>query len=185
MVKVCNRCLKPIIEKFKKQDMTVFEPLYDLFKRLIMLYSKKLYYDDAAGELTLFFIELLYSIDLSKFHNDDSVSLKKYIAVAIKNRYIALSVNKERYGKVSNKLYDNLEGYLPNFEEHFSLLESINVLSDKQRQIVIYKYIYGYSDFEIAVLLGISRQAVNRLKNRALKCLREFFAEETVDENTR
>lgn len=182
---MCNRCLKPIIEKFKKQDMTVFEPLYDVFKRLIMFYSKKLYYDDAAADLTLFFIELLYQMDLSKFGMDDSFTIKKYIAVSIKNHYIALSMNKDRYCKVSNKLYDNLDGYLPNFEERFSLLESINVLSEKQKMIVIYKYIYGYSDFEIAVLLGVSRQAVNRLKNRALVCLREFLAGETVNENTK
>ena len=179
---MCNRCLKPLIEKFKKQEMSFFEPIYDVFKKLIMFYSKKLCYDDAAGDLTLFFIELLYQIDLSKFLLDDSLSIKKYIAVSIKNQYIALSVNNDRYNKISNKLYNNLDGYSPNFEEQFSLLESINVLSEKQRMTIIYKYIYGYSDFEIAVLLGVSRQAVNRLKNRALSILREFLTEEIVNE---
>lgn len=172
---MCNRCIKALIEKFKKQDMTVFEKLYDVFKRLIMFYAKKLHYDDAAGDLTLFFIELLYQIDLSKFEEDDSISIKKYIAVSIKNRYIALSVNKDRYFKFSNNLYENADGYLPDFEDKLSLLESIKGLSEKQKMIIVYKYIYGYSDFEIAVLLGISRQAVNRLKNRALLCLREFY----------
>jgi len=170
-----NKYLKPIIESFKKQDMTVFEPLYDLFKKLIMFYSKKLYYDDAAGDMTLFFIELLYDMDLSKFPTDDSFSIKSYIAVAIKNQYITLSVNKDRYRKISNKLFDTLDGYLPDFEDRFSLFEGIDFLSEKQKMIVIYKYIYGYTDFEIAVLLGISRQAVNRIKNRALECLRDFF----------
>ncbi len=182
---MCNRCLKVLIEKFKKQDMTVFETLYDVFKRLIMFYSQKLHYDDAAGDLTLFFIELLYQLDLSKFESDDSISIKKYIAVSIKNRYIALSVNKDRYFKFSNNLHENSDGYLPDFEDRFSLLESIRGLSEKQKMIVVYKYIYGYSDFEISVLLGISRQAVNRLKNRALISLREFFMGETAYENTR
>ena len=182
---MCNRCLKPIIEKFKNQDMTVFEPLYDVFKRLIMFYSKKLHYDDAAGDLTLFFIELLYQLDLSKFATDDSISIKKYIAVAIKNQYISLSVNKDRYSNFSNRLYENSDGYLPDFENRYSLIESIKGLSKKQKMIIVYKYIYGYSDFEIAILLGISRQAVNRLKNRALICLREFFSGESTYENTR
>lgn len=182
---MCNRCLKTLIERFKKQDMTVFEPLYDVFKRLIMFYSKKLYYDDAAGDLTLFFIELLYQLDLSKFMADDSISIKKYIAVAIRNQYISLSVNKDRHSNLSNKLYENSDGYLPNFEDRYSLVESIKGLSEKQKMIIVYKYIYGYSDFEIAILLGISRQAVNRLKNRALISLREVFAGGKNYENTR
>lgn len=40
------------------------------------------------------------------------------------------------------------------------------------------KYIYELSEIDIAKILGISRQAVNRLKNRALNNLRKFFLEE-------
>lgn len=181
---MCNRCLKLLIEKFRKQDITVFPILYDVFKRLIIFYSNKLNYDDALSELTLFLVELFYKIDLSKFSADESFSINRYIAVSIKNRYFALSSKKERYFKICNILNDNY-GYLPDFEGHICLIQSLKVLSHKQKNIIIYKYIYGYSDFEIAVLLGISRQAVNRLKNRALKCLKNFLAEETVDENTR
>lgn len=36
---------------------------------------------------------------------------------------------------------------------------------------MIYRYYYEYSDSKIAKILGISRQAVNRLRNRAIdKC---------------
>ena len=80
---MCNRYLKPIIEKFKKQDMGVFETLYDEFKKLIMFYSGKLCYDDAVSDLTLFLIELFYQIDLTKFDLDDSVTINKYIAKSI------------------------------------------------------------------------------------------------------
>ena len=62
---MCNRCLKLLIEKFRKQDITVFPILYDVFKRLIIFYSNKLNYDDAVSELTLFLVELFYKIDLS------------------------------------------------------------------------------------------------------------------------
>ncbi len=179
---MCNLCLKIKIQKFKKQDMTVFESLYDEFKKLLMYYAVKLHYDDAASDLTLFFIELLYQIDLSRFNSDESYSIRNYICVAIKNHYISLSVRNEQYNMLSNNLYENLDGYLPNFEDRFCLSESIKTLSRKQRLIIIYRYIYGYSDNEIAVLLSISRQAVNRLKNRALLTLKQFLTGERFDE---
>ena len=179
---MCNRCLKLKIIKFQNQDMAVFESLYDEFKKLIMYYAVKLHYDDSAGDLTLFFIELLYSIDLKRFDSDESFTIKHYISVAIKNQYITLSMQNDNYVRISNKLYDNLDGYLPDFEDRFSLLECIKTLSHKQKMIIIYRYIYGYSDNEIGVLLGISRQAVNRIKNRALITMKEFLTGEIANE---
>lgn len=182
MVEMRNRYLKPIIEKFKNQDMGVFETLYDEFKKLIMFYSGKLCYDDAVSELTLFLIELFYQIDLKKFDSDDSVTINKYIAIAMRNQYIYLSQQRERYRKMSYKLYDTIDGYQPDFEQRVSLIESINILSEKQKMIIIYRYIYGYTNFEIASLMGISRQAVNQLKNRALLSLKEILLEDGIFE---
>ena len=48
----------------------------------------------------------------------------------------------------------------------------LNDLSEKQRFVIIQKYIIGFSDVEIAERMNISRQAVNRLINRALENLR-------------
>ena len=56
-----------------------------------------------------------------------------------------------------------------------SVEDMLNCLSQKQKLIMIYKYIYGYSDIEISMLLNISRQAVNRLKNRAITTLKEYY----------
>ncbi len=179
---MCNLTLKSKILKFKKQDMSVFETLYDEFKKLIMFYAVRLYYDDAKSDLTLFFIELLYNIDLSRFESDESYSIRNYIAVSIKNQYISLSVRNQHYNKLSNCLYDNFDGYLPNFEDRFSLRESLKHLSYKQKMIIIYRYIYGYSECEIGEILGITRQAVNRIKNRALIILRESLTEEILNE---
>ncbi len=49
-------------------------------------------------------------------------------------------------------------------------------MNEKQKSVLIYKYVYGYSDCEIACALGITRQAVNGLKNRALTVLKELLA---------
>ncbi len=179
---MCNRCLKILIQKFQNQEMTVFESLYDQFKKLIMYYAVRLHYDDAASDLTLFFIELLYQVNLWRFDSDDSLTLNNYISVAIKNQYISLSMQNNQYLKAFNKLYDNFDGYQPDFEDRFSLREGMKLLSKKQKIIIAYRYIYGYSEIEIALLLGISRQAVNRIRNRAISILRNFFNGEIENE---
>lgn len=172
---MCNFDLKPLIERFKEHDMTVFSVIYDEFKGLIIHYGKKLNFDDAIEELNLFFIELLYGIDLSKFALDASFEIQRYMAVSIRNKYIYLSGRNDKYEKMFVGLYEEWVGSAVDFEERLVLNDALGSLPERQRIILVYKYIYLYSDLEIARLFHISRQAVNRLKNRGLASLRTFF----------
>ncbi len=170
-----NSLLKCLIGKFRAQDMTAFSLIYDEFKRLIYLYSGRLCDDDSVQDLTLFLIELLYSIDISRFTSDNSDSLKRYIAVSLKNKYIALSKEGEQYKKMCGEFYDGLYFTQAPPKEEIELVEALECLTSRQKIIIIYKYIYCLSDSEISNRLGISRQAVNRLKNRALITLKQFY----------
>ena len=138
-------------------------------------YEKKLGYDDAGQELTLFFIELIYGLDTDKFSPDGTDTLKRYIAVSIRNQYILLSKRNKRYVLSSNELLDNMGNYTIRPEEGISLAEGLRLLSQRQRTAVVYRYIYGFSDAEIADMLSVSRQAVNRLERRGLEVLREYY----------
>ncbi|MGE5632228.1 MAG: sigma factor-like helix-turn-helix DNA-binding protein [Caulobacteraceae bacterium] len=46
-------------------------------------------------------------------------------------------------------------------------------LSSLQKEIIRKRFLQGYSDSEIAQIFHISRQAVNRTKNRALLKLKD------------
>lgn len=157
--------------------MNSFPLIYDIFKNLILFYSSKIKDEDAQSELNLFFIELLYSIDLDRFPPDISDGLSRYIAVAIKNQYIKISKINQTYNSISINLFNEIAYYDKN--HNCELFDAIKILSPKQRAVIIFKYIYGYSDFEISVNLNISRQAVNRLKNRALSILKSELLKET------
>lgn len=176
-----NSLLKGLIEKFRKQDMNAFTLIYDEFKRLIYLYCGRLGDDDAVQEMTLFLIELLYGIELSRFKSDESDGLKRYIAVALKNKYIAIAKENQHYKSCCGELF---EEYAQNSlaPEQLLISEALECLTDKQRIIIVYKYIYCLSDCEISAITGISRQAVNRLKNRALHILKQFYFDKA--ENT-
>ncbi|MBP3600410.1 MAG: sigma-70 family RNA polymerase sigma factor [Clostridia bacterium] len=170
-----NAELLRLIEKFRKRDMLAFSAIYAEFERLIIFYSCKSGGEDYIQELTIFLIELLYSIKTEKFKKDGSLCLKKYIAVAIRNKYITLCREALKYESHLAQAEEKDFGYYSSAEERILIKDILKKLSPRQRMVIKYKYIYGYSDIELSCLLNISRQAVNRLKNRAITALKEYY----------
>lgn len=174
---MCNLQLKPLIQKFKKQDMTVFPLIYEEFEKLIFLYSSKLGYEDALADMNLFFVELLYSINLSHFSCDKDIGIKRYIAVSLRNKYITLSIKADKIKKFSVPLYENSYGYCGEYDDKIALHQALKELTTKQKSVLIHRYVYGYSIAEISENYKITRQTVNDTKNRALDSLKDFFKE--------
>ena len=171
---MCNRELMSIAEEIKNKNMSRFGEIYEAFAGLIRHFESKLGYDDAGQELTVFLLELVYSLDMSRFLPDESDSINRYIAVSVRNKYIALSVKKNRHILESGELFDSI-GCTTELDSSAALKEGMKQLSNRQRAAVTLRYIYGYSDAEIADRLCITRQAVNRLERRGLELLREYF----------
>ncbi len=169
-----NYCLITLIEKFKMRDMSVFPLIFSEFESLLHYYAAKGKAEDMFQELSVFLVELLYKINLSKFEKDYTDSLKRYIAVSIGNKYTAFS-KADNLLKRNNMLYESLISVSDDFSQRQFLNDALNILTQKQRKIMLCKYIYNYSDVEIANELGISRQAVNRIKNRAVESMREYL----------
>lgn len=174
-----NFLFKNLIIRFRQGDMTAFGAIYERFKNLILYYSSKIGDEDALQELNIFLIELLYDIDISLFDDIASNDIQRYIAVSIKNQYLKISRKRSDYAKLYCELYEN-ELRCALSEENLFIEEILKNLSDKQRLIILYKYVYNYTDAEIAIMLKISRQAVNRLKNRALSVLKKIYKEENL-----
>lgn len=63
----------------------------------------------------------------------------------------------------------------PNFEDKLTVDTLINKLTKKEKTVIILKYFYEYSDVEIANIFGVSRQAINKTKNRALNKMKKTF----------
>lgn len=175
-----NLLLIGLIKKFKAYDMSVFALIYEDFRKLILFYSGRLEDEDAYQDMNVFFVELLYSINLSLFKVDESDCLHRYIAVCIRNRYLYLLRKKRKYEKLNRELFESslLYDNLP--EENLYITQALETLSEKQRLAIIYKYIYNYSDVEISQYLDITRQAVNRLQNRGLKTLKKYYENEKI-----
>lgn len=172
---MCNSEIIKIIKEIQSNDMSRFGEFYDVFSVLIRHFENKADFEDASSELSLFLLELIYSLDTDKFIPDSSEALKRYIAVSLRNRYIALSKRKAARRCEIACLEENTASTVLNQDERLALREGLRLLSGQQRKAVVLRHIYGFSDAEIADRLGITRQAVNRLGSRGLKTLRQYF----------
>lgn len=155
-----------------------FEIIVDKFQPLIKKYAGKLEQEDAFNELMLFLCQFVQKVELDKFECD--AQLKAYLNKSIKceaNRLLKLENLKQSKEVL---IEDNKDGgiyiYHSIFDEVINKLWAIDTLTKKEYQLLYLHYAMGYSVAEIAAIYHVSRQAINQMKNRALKkVLTELF----------
>lgn len=152
------------------------DAVLDRFKRYIKKYAYKLNYEDAEQDLVVFLIDLLYRIKVTEVPADDGAFVN-YFTKAIYHEYIRLIHKTYKYHAHevladAARLYDIPHQYDP--FRRIEILESLEQLSPHQLEIITAHYLEGYSVQEIAVMLKVSRQAVNKAKNSALNKMRAF-----------
>ncbi len=174
-----NSIIKPLIERIKNGDMSAFPAVYDEFKKLITFFAVKLHYEDASADLILFFVELICNMDLSRFSDEDGFDLKKYIVASIKNKYVSIMSQRIREAAFNNELYEGYATVTEKVTDRICLRNGFKSLPEVEKSIILYRYYYGYSIAEIAEEMNITRQSVNKRKNKALKIMRKAFEEET------
>lgn len=162
--------LKEIITNIQSGELSYLNTLLDELESIINNMSKNLPYPEAKTDLIIFLIELSKKINIDNYHSDNI--LKWTIIKSLKNKKIDLF----RKNIKSNIKECSLTLEIP-FEMH-SNIEIEDILSKlplNQRIVLKERFINQKSDIEIANELGVTRQAINRSKNRGLKNLKKIF----------
>lgn len=154
--------------------------LIDKFKPLLKKYAYLLKYEDAYNDLQADFIEIVQNIQLDNLRNICEGALVSYINTSIHNRYIRRSVAyKDKQKDIYFSELDEHELYFVELLQsksdsyiHLELSEMESVLTKAEYNTICMYYIFGYSVEKIALCNGVSRQAVNRQKLRALEKLK-------------
>lgn len=152
------------------------------FNPLIKKYARKLAYDGAQTDLIIYFMELLKKLPLNKQMKEDKYILG-YISTSIKNHYIKL--NKSYYKILISETELNLDLATPELmiynlqndfiENKIVINLALSKLSECQKQIIIDKFFNQKTDIEISQELNISRQAINKTKNKALNNMKNYL----------
>lgn len=159
--------------------------LIDKFNPMLKKYAYQLHYDDAYDDLLVDFIQFIHDIDLTKIHNQCEGCLVSYISRAMKCVYIKKSKQKKSLQNIilDSELEDDqiyqIESLLSQEDTYFQHeLPGIEcILTRPEASVIQMIYLRGYSACKAAQQLGTSRQAVNQMKNRALKKLRTQYAD--------
>lgn len=162
-----------------QKDPSQMEVLIEKFRPLILKYARhlnKTERDDAIQDMIVAFILVIKKMEPNKFPQEASEKyLLSYIQKAMYTHFLDLS---KRQTQIITMDIDDLV-YVERVDDALSpsemmeLREMLADLTALQRKVLVIRYLYGYSDAEIADQLHISRQAVNRAKNRAVAVLKE------------
>ncbi len=131
------------------------------------------------------FIELLATLKADKIQNKNDGCLVAYLTTSIHNSYIKKLIrvkqlqNYTTYSELSeNELYyiDSLTATTDTYvNTDYDLLREL--LTNQEFTIIKMLYYDGYTVTETADAIGITRQAINQMKNRALKKLKNIFVD--------
>lgn len=160
-----------LVSKAQNGNETAMLSIIIRFEPLIKKLSRELNYEEAQTDLIIFIIELTRKIPRDKFNNNDEGQLVNYIHKSLTNRkfYLFRKYVKGTPEKIPlDETRIGCESMIDKLDDKIFLEELLRKLSTLQKQILTLKYLYGYSNIEIANKLNISRQAVNQAKNRAM-----------------
>lgn len=157
--------------------------LINKFHPLLKKYAFKLRYEDAYDDLLVDFIEILNRIRLDRIRDTSEGVLISYICKSIRGSYIKRLITLKRlrnfvpYSDLSESELYYAETLSSASDSHLRLeLTGIDqVLTESELSVVKMIYLLGYTVAETASLHGITRQAVNKTKKRALQKLAKWL----------
>ncbi len=179
-----------LIAESQKDNIDATLLMIEKFNPLLKKYAYKLRYEDAYNDLLVDFIELIHNINLDHIHDKSEGKMVSYIYKSINSSFIKRLMALKRlhscilYSELSeNQLYYVSVLSATNDEYFMHELPGISLFLTKTEYLIV-KMIYcsGYTVVETAFVFGISRQAVNQMKKRALRKLETVFSDKQAKE---
>jgi len=153
--------------------------LYYKFLPKIKKCSRNLNYETAETDIVIRFLEFIKNTNFSALNSKCDGAVVNYTNKFFVNTYLNLLQTQKT--KIQYVYLDDENTFVKDVPYYDEIDDFENVylsyLTELQRKIIILKYVFGYSDNEIAKILQISRQAVNRTKNRGLDTIKEVISE--------
>lgn len=176
--------LVDMVKKAQNGDEKYMLEIIEKFKPLIKKYSIKLHYDGSDTDIVICLIETIRKMPIyNNINLNKEECIVGYINTSIKNKYISLSkkymiVNNQEIA-VDIQFFSTYKSQYNKelIDNHIFITFLLNKLSEYQRQIIQNIFIDNVSEVELAKRLHISRQCINKAKNRALSNLRKFATE--------
>ncbi len=175
---------KEVINRAKNGDERALSLIYQRYFNDIYRYT---YLSAGSAELAEDLTEEVFFRVLKYIQNydEEKATFKSWIFRIAHNLVVDYFRSKPRY--VHEALDEQLgveDGQMERMEERIYqeearklLKESLNRLTDEQRQVILMKYFLGMSNLEVGEVMGKRKGAINSLQNRALKRMGAYLRE--------
>ncbi len=165
------------LQKAKYDDKDALMELIEKFKPIIRKYSRKLKYDTAESDLVIELIKIIKVIPTNRESLNNDNEFVSYIAAAIRYEYYKLRKQSllNFYQEIPLNDFIVIDCRQIDHDLRIFINQLVDKLPNKEKFIISSIFFYGYSEAELAKKLSISRQAVNKTKNNALKKLLTFI----------
>lgn len=157
-------------------DRSKFERIYIQYRGLMMKTTLEVLRNqqDAEDAVHQAFIKIAEFIE----EIDEAVcpKTKAYVVTIAENKAIDIYRKKQRHPQV--EYCDAMAGMTIEYNGSNVLAACMAKLPARERNLIILKYKYGYSNDEVAKMLGLSKSNAIKIDQRAKKKLRELCMEE-------
>ena len=167
----------------RNNDKASIIVLCEKFAPLLKKYCYRLCYEDAYNDLTEVFLRIIMKIPIEEKRFYEDKYILSYIKKAMYHEFIQLNQKKENDENYicllpeevafENILVDTTSGH--SMKEMLLLIDMKQTLTAKEFVLFQLKVIKGYSDKDIAAILHISRQAVNKQINKMKPKLKAYI----------
>lgn len=177
---VQQQSLFELISNAQNNDESSKLLVLERFSNTIKCYSRKLNYYCAETDLIIFILVLVQNLNLKKLKSLEEGVIVKYIYISIKREYIRLSKKNSYINSHEIVLDANIIDYFDKKTENLLIDNFLFIkyiadnLTGNQKKVFLY-FIDGYSNTEIANLIGISKQAVGKIKKKIILKLRKEY----------
>ena len=169
---------KQMWSRLKSGDKHAFDIIYRSYIDTLYKYGSRFSQDSNTVEDAIH--DLFVYIWKQKANLSDTDSIKAYLLFALRNSLLKILKNKSRVELKDQDLYlsekeMSAEASIIKDEEQdalkFALKKSLNVLSNREREVMYLKYFDGMSYEDICSIMNINYQSVRNLVSRSLKKL--------------
>lgn len=169
-----------LLTRITKGDEKAFEILFRTYYKVLCNYSFKILKDSTAAEEIV--QDIFFHIWEKKQFLDRIISVKSYLYKAAHNNSIKqlrhekiVTEHQDWFKNDQENSFDLQENYAEIFEISHIILETINSVPERTREIFILKRDEGLKYKEIAERLKISVKTVEAHMTQILKLLREHL----------
>lgn len=168
--------LNQLILKARTNDKKAMHKILQTFSAQMKSYSQKLAQEDTLQDLTVFLIELVYKLRKNIVTLQNEKILLAYLSRSLRHKYLNLAHKHTIHQITEINLTEDLNiQYYDHKEQEIFMNDLLKELTSKEKTILSLLYFYGFSIKEIAQFNNVTRQAVNQIKNRALRKLKKFL----------